>query len=91
MNQALKDFERHRHPTDKLARSILKQICKDTGRTYPQTLNDFRGHDYGTTFAFWEAVEQSHPGKFNQVDYCPSCRAFHLWFDADSEGMDLDQ
>ena len=86
MPQALQDFERHRHATDKLARSVLKLIGKQTGRSYPQTLADFREQDYRTTAAFWAAIEQTHPGKFNQVEYCSGCRAFHLWLDPSIEG-----
>lgn len=77
----LQNFERHRHVTDKLVRQVLKQIGKETGRRYPETLNDFREQDYNTTLAFWVAIEKVQPGKFNQVEYCPGCRAFHLWLD----------
>nr|CRY97864.1 hypothetical protein [uncultured prokaryote] len=84
MPPVLQEFERHRHTTDKLARQVLKQIGKDTGRRYPDALNDFRGQDYDTTLAFWVAIEKLQPGKFNQVEYCHGCRAFHLWLDTSS-------
>ncbi|WP_296257907.1 MULTISPECIES: hypothetical protein [unclassified Pseudomonas] len=77
----LRDFERHRHITDKRFRQVLKRIGKGTGRKYPETLNDFRGQDYDITLAFWVAIEKVQPGKFNQVEYCHGCRAVHLWLD----------
>lgn len=81
----LQDFERHRHTSDKLVREVLKQIGKGNGCGYRDALKDFRARDYDTTLVFWRVIEKFYPGKFNQVEYCLGCRAFHLWFDSTCE------
>lgn len=73
------DFEAHKHKTDKLVRDTLRQLAKEAGRTYKEALEYFRNQNEELTIKFWIAIFKKRGDEFNRVDYCPSCRAFHLY------------
>lgn len=74
------DFEKHKHKTDKLVRNILKKIAKNFGRTYKEALDDFRTHNEKLTLLFWIDISENFGDEFNRVEFCPSCKKFHLFF-----------
>jgi hypothetical protein len=85
MPPEIREFDRHQKKTHRLARDVLRNIAKKTGRSLRETRDDFKAGDYDTTMAFWLEVENAHPGQFNRVEFCSECRAFHLWLSAEGE------
>lgn len=71
--------EKHKHATNKLARSVLKKVAKETKLSYHQVIMDFRRGDIEITKAFWCILDIDNPEKFNRVEHCSGCNSFTLY------------
>lgn len=72
-------MERHQHTTNKLVRDALRQIAKSYGAPGREVVDAFRAGNEDITLDFWLLIDGAHPGKFNRVDFCHTCRKFNLW------------
>jgi hypothetical protein len=76
--------EKHKHVTNKLARSVLKKVAKETNLSYHQVIMDFRKGDIEITTAFWCILNEENPKNFNRVDYCSGCNSFTLYHEEEA-------
>ncbi|TKD46230.1 hypothetical protein [Azotobacter chroococcum] len=76
-------MEQHFHATNQLVRDALRKIAKSYGVPGREVVDAFRACNESITVDFWLLIDGAHPGKYNRVAFCHSCRKFSLWFEAE--------
>jgi len=77
----MNNFYEHSHKTDKLARMTLKKVGKALGISYVDACRRLREQDVDVTIEFWKTMWAEGGEKYNQIDWCPECKSFSLYFD----------
>lgn len=80
MSDALNYFQEHQHKTNKLAKSLLKQVSRDLKIPYADVLKNFKlGNNYTITECFWQLYKQSNDkNQYNRVEFCMTCKKFTM-------------
>lgn len=64
----------------KLVKTALMKGAKQTGLPYPRFREYFIDGDYDATVIFWHHFYADNPYKTTGVDFCRTCKKFHLQF-----------
>lgn len=83
MSFLFEELHKHQKEQNAIVRKILKEIAKENGTTYHDSIQGLIGQSENLTILFWLKMNEQHPNKFNRVGYCASCRKFDLDFEAD--------
>lgn len=76
----------HFHEHDKVAKDELKKIAKKHKRSLNSVIKDFTvGQDVEITREFWTGIIAKYSGKFNRVEYCPTCKKFEVYYERESD------
>jgi hypothetical protein len=71
---------KHNNSNDKIVRGALHRVADDVGIDYVRVKEMFIEGNVDITTLFWQAFYERHPYKTKGVDYCYTCRKFHLDF-----------
>ncbi len=70
----------HHHQTvhNKIVRSVLKRIARESEVPYQLVQKDFTDGLYEVTSFFWDCLNEEYPDAYDGVSYCHTCRKFSL-------------
>lgn len=71
---------RHDKTNHRLVQSALIRVAADIGIDYARVKTLFIEGNEDITVLFWRSFYERNPYKATGVDYCQTCRKFHLGF-----------
>ena len=63
---------------NKIVRSVLRRIAKESEVPYPLVHEDFTAGREEITRYFWDVLNEDYPDTFSNVYFCQGCRKFSL-------------